>query len=154
MDPGERYWSLVETVWDDVSIYDGGDTFLSQFNASPVTPRVLLAAHWCQSEILNGGLGQFFGNSTGVLAPEAVESYRAIGMPSVAELLEEAVAWFGSSYPRDQAEREKRLSDWERANPESPDPFARLEDKFVEALYSEAGGFEAAADAYALAHGG
>lgn len=47
----------------------------------------MFAAHFCQSEICNGGLGQFFGNSTGGLAPEAVEGFREIGQAQVAALI-------------------------------------------------------------------
>ena len=69
--PGDLYWSLVEPHWERISIYDGGATFLRQFLTTPVRSRHLFAAHWCMSEVYNGGFHQFFHNSTGVLAPEA-----------------------------------------------------------------------------------
>lgn len=43
--PGERYWSLVETVWDSISIYDGGDEFIRQFQAVEMAAGLLFAAH-------------------------------------------------------------------------------------------------------------
>lgn len=70
------YWRLVEPIWDTVSIYHGPKAFLEQFEAAPEASRTLFAAHWCQSEIDNGGLYQFFCNSTGVLALEAAEAFR------------------------------------------------------------------------------
>jgi len=45
----------------------------------------LYSAYFCQFEVCNGGFSQFFSNSTGVLAPEAVEAFKAIGQPGVAD---------------------------------------------------------------------
>jgi hypothetical protein len=33
--PGAIYWSLVEPVWDSISIYDGAATFLRRNRSSP-----------------------------------------------------------------------------------------------------------------------
>ena len=140
------YWSLVETVWDNISIYDGPEEFLSQYSVSPRVARTLFAAHWCQSEVNNGGFGQFFGNSTGVLAPEALVAYEAIGMPTVASIVREAMKWFGSPYPRERDIREERLERYAKANPDSEDPFRALDDAFFESIEKEAGGFEVAAN--------
>src|ERR1700722_15197167 len=94
------YWSLIEPVWFPLnsSWDDGCEEFLRQFRA--VRPEVgnLYAAHWCQSEVCNGGLHQFFSNTTGLLAPEALEGFRAIGLTDCAEILAEAMKFFGSPY--------------------------------------------------------
>lgn len=100
------YWKLVEPIWDTVSIYDGGEAFLEQFAVAPQPSQVLFAAHWTQSEVLNGGFGQYFSNSTGVLAPEAVWAFRVLGMPRTAAAVEQAMAFFGSPYPRERGPRE------------------------------------------------
>jgi hypothetical protein len=68
---GEAYWALVEPYWDGVDIYEGPGRFLDDFKAVPARSAHLLAAHWCQSEVINGGFDQFFYNSTGVLAPDS-----------------------------------------------------------------------------------
>ena len=57
------YWRIVAPIWDDVSIYDGPEVFLRGFAAAPRRARNLMVAHWCVSEVRNGGLGQFFSNS-------------------------------------------------------------------------------------------
>ena len=108
---GGDYGRLVRPVWGRISIYDRPEVFLRQYRQ--VRPEVghLFAAHWCQSEVRNGGFRQFFGNSTGVLAPEAVEGFRAIGLPECAELLAEAMRYFGVPYPRERVERQTRLSE-------------------------------------------
>lgn len=105
VDPGVAYRRLVGPIWDEVSIYDGAETFLAQFEHVPLKSGLLLAAHWCQSEVCNGGLAQFFGNPTGVLAPEALEAFKAIGLNEWANVLERAMSVFGPSYPREQANR-------------------------------------------------
>src|SRR6478672_11661355 len=87
----EGYWSLVKPIWRSISIYHGPDTFLRQFRVVRPESGYLFAAHWCQSEVRNGGLHQFFSNSTGVLAPEALTAFRAIGLSEWADVLAEAM---------------------------------------------------------------
>lgn len=149
MSAGELYWSVVDKVWDDISIYDGPQVFLEQFNSAPEASRTLFAAHWCQSEVRNGGLHQFFGNSTGVLAPEAVLAFRAICMPRLAAIVAEAMKWFGPEYPRMRSVRESGLDAYEADYPDEWNPFEELDNQFFDLIESENGGFEAAADAYA-----
>ncbi len=110
MATGDQYWALVETVWEEISIYDGEKDFLAQYGDAPNAARLLFAAHWCQSEIRNGGLKQFFLNSAGVLAPEAIDGFRAINTFKLAEIVQEVTALFGSPYPRAKSARKKVLT--------------------------------------------
>jgi len=136
------YWSIVEPVWDAIDIYSGPDLFMQTFGSVPRASGLLFAAHFCQSEICNGGFQQFFGNSTGVLAAEAVEGFHEIGQHQVAALIEKAMSLFGSEYPRDRRERETRLEQVSRSSLDA------LDDLFYSLIDSEAGGFTAAADRY------
>jgi hypothetical protein len=145
------YWTLVKPVWDSISIYDGANRFVADYEAAPEVSRVLFAAHWCQSEICNGGFHQFYSNSTGVLAPEALDAFKKLGMPKVAELIAQSMSRFDSPFPRDRTLRQSMLDAHAEAHTESPDPFDALDDPFFNALESEAGGFEAAANAFAAA---
>ncbi|TDK18456.1 DUF4375 domain-containing protein [Luteimonas aestuarii] len=148
------YWDLVDPIWEKVSIYDGGDIFLRQYNASPEASRILFAAHWTQSEVRNGGFNQYFSNSTGVLAPEAVVAFRALGMPQSAAAIEQAMAFFDSPYPRERNERQEALdAAWEASGDEDYEPFTDIDDLFFELLDTENGGFAAAADMYAATNG-
>jgi hypothetical protein len=142
------YWPFVESVWDSISIYDGPEPFLAQFRAADRVPRTLFAAHWCQSEVLNGGLHQFFWNSTGVLAPEAAEAFDALEMPQTAQVVRDAMAWFGPIFPRDRDERMEALDNYETENTDSRGPFEKLDDQFFDLVEEEAGGFENAADRF------
>lgn len=152
--PGEHYWMVVEPIWRSISIYQGPEVFLRQFRT--VRPEVghLFAAHWCQSEVRNGGLHQFFSNSTGVLAPEAVEAFRAIGLYEWTKILEEAMAYFGHPYPRDQDERLRILSRARRKKRTEWDPFYQLDERFYRWLHAASDRWEPAADRYARGIGG
>lgn len=140
---------MVKPVWESISIYDGPDVFLEQFAQAPVASRILFAAHWCQSEVRNGGLHQFFSNSTGVLAPEAILAFKEIGLLSLALVVQEASAWFGPIYPREREIRAEVLDTFEKENPEDWDPFTALDKEFFQLLDTENGGFAEAAGRYA-----
>ncbi|MDM4767180.1 DUF4375 domain-containing protein [Pelomonas sp. SE-A7] len=147
MKPGEAYWAILYPIWDEVSIYDGAERFSEDFEKLDRVAQALFAAHWCQSEVCNGGFGQFFGNSTGVLALEAVAGFEALGMQNVASVVRQAVSLFGSAYPSDRAAREEQL---EMLRHES---LNELDGEFFSFIQSEQGGFVAAADTFAKAHG-
>jgi hypothetical protein len=134
------YRDLIEPYWSAVPLDKGAEIFAEEFGKLPVASRRLFATHWTQSEVQNGGLGQFFSNDTGILAPEAVEGFRALGMPQTAETLTEAMRQFGEEYPRDRNARDLVT------------PSIKIEDRFAELLEEEAEGFWKAADRFAAAH--
>jgi hypothetical protein len=150
-DQGTRtgYWTHVDPVWEKISIYDGPERFLLEFGKAPKKSQTLFAAHWAQSEIMNGGLGQFFSNSTGVLAPEAVEAFREIGMPRCASILSDAMRFFGEEYPRDRKKREQVFEQYFAENGENAVLVLEQEDAMEAAINEENGGFRMAADNYA-----
>jgi hypothetical protein len=106
MPAGKLYWTAVEPIWKKVSIYDGPEKFLKQFKAVTPAQGHLLAAHWCLSEVFNGGFDQFFFNSTGVLAPESAAGFEFLGLKEPADLVRRAMSWLGTEYPRDRAKRQ------------------------------------------------
>lgn len=140
MDEGQIYWSVIDPIWEKVSIYGSPDLFLHQFSKLTEVQRNLFASHWCQSEVRNGGFHQFFSNATGVLAPEAVAGFRAIGLSDCADVLQEAMKYFGRPYPREQEDRVAKLD-------AARDPFEALDDRFYAAIRNN--GYEKAADQYA-----
>jgi hypothetical protein len=146
----ETYWDLIERAFDAVSIYDGPEVYDEQVAAYPEPIRHLLAAHWCYSEVYNGGFWQFFGNSTGVLAHDAVAGFRALGLDDLAAILEEAMSRLPAPYPRDVMDREEVLG------PDRRDErirFDDLDDRFFAALGDGSPDrFQAAANAYAAKH--
>ena len=145
----ESYWKYIEPIWDSVSIYDGGDAFVAQFSILTEKEKVLFAAHWAQAEILNGGLGQFFSNSTGVLAPEAVEALNKLEMPISAQAIESAMLFFGEPYPRERSIRESALELFFEKFGERAIPMEEQENVVAEEIEKENGGFEVAANLFA-----
>jgi Domain of unknown function (DUF4375) len=149
--PGERYWDLIAPYWLPLNEeWDRDiDSFLSR--SQKVPPRVLhlYAAHWCRSEVDNGGFYQLFYNTTGLLAPEAVTGFRAIGLLEWSVLLSEAMAYFGDPYPRDRSVRLKGLPEAEGRERKEWDPFAALDDRFYRCSDATGMRWENAADSYA-----
>jgi hypothetical protein len=133
--PGAAAWSLIQPHWDAVSIYDGPIAFLQEFGQLPVPARHLFAVWWCDSEVCNGGFHQFFSNPTGVLAPEALEGFRQVGLTECADLAEAAIGQFVEPYPRDGEARDAALQALERPGEqrEQWDPFCDLDDRYYEA---------------------
>jgi hypothetical protein len=98
------YWDLVEPVFEKINTADEV-SFLTSVAGVPRPIVLLHAAHFCLAEVHNGGFLQFLWNSTGVLAPESVEGFKAIGMPKLASTVEASMAPLGSPYPRDRDAR-------------------------------------------------
>jgi hypothetical protein len=140
------YWEVLGPVGDSVSIYDGPEVFLREFAALSAKEATLLAAHWCQAEVCNGCFRQFFKNSSGVLAPEAIASFVSLGMPETSAVVTRAVAWFGAPYLREKASRNEAL-----AAMKGNDPFDALDRDFYRLLDTESGGFESAATTFSSA---
>jgi len=143
----KRVWPLSDVASDEISVYDGPEVFLEQFHGRSRADQIVFAGYWLQAQILNGGLGQFFWNDTGVLAPEAVEACRALGLPKLAARIQEAMNWFGHPYPREREPRETALQQ------SDGDPFSELEDEVVGLIYEENSGLEQAAVKYVELHG-
>jgi hypothetical protein len=150
-EPGLLYWSLVEPVWLPLNYAwdQGAEEFIRQFRAAPIKARNLYAAHWCQSEVCNGGLFQFFHNSTGILAPEAERGFDAIGLGEWSAILNDAMGFFGPSYPRERKARLALLPEWVIGKRQEWDPFLKLDQRFYEWLDAEDSRWELAADRYA-----
>ena len=161
--PGSIYWAAVEPVWNTIDIYNGEERFLATFASCNRDRALLCTAHWSQSEICNGGFTQFFHNDTGVLAPEAVDAFNAIGMPRAAREIEIAMELLGLRFIRDRAVRmgqiESILNQEDEQRHGAPKKYgsfryvegwAPAQATFYECLANENRGFNQAADAFAL----
>ena len=132
---GLAAWRVIEPHCDAVSIYDGPLVFLDGFERLPQPARHLYPVWWCDAEVCNGGFCQFFSNSTGVLAPEAAEGFRAVGLAECAVLVEAAIAMFDDPYPRDRAARRAALEALKRPGEKRAewDPFGELDRRYFAA---------------------
>jgi hypothetical protein len=148
--PGNVYWAHIESAFDSVDIYSGPSVFLANCNKLELRTVNLLAAHWCQSEVCNGGFHQFFHNSTGVLAPEALRGFSAMNIVEWEQALGQAMGFFGPKYPREQEERRKALpSPVKSARREVWDPFYELDERFYDWLKPDQDRWNRVADNYA-----
>lgn len=98
-------------------------------------PRELLlvwAARWCEGQVYNGGFHQFFwAGYTGVLAPEAVEGLRMLGLGDSAEVVVRAMTFFGTPYPRSYDTRDRMLREYGKPGGRDDwDPFVTLDKEF------------------------
>ena len=145
------YWTRVEPFWNDLPTHDTS-AYLAFYEGMPPVAAHLLTTHWVYSEVGNGGFHQLFTNATGIVVPEAVTGFRALGLAGLADITLEAAAFFGASFPREQM---SRIAALDRFAPRSGDgddwnPFDQLDDRFYSALEAPGGdAYVAAADAYA-----
>jgi hypothetical protein len=101
----DSYWEVLKPCFEAVDIYNGPENYDAAIAALPRPVVLLYATHMFLAEVHNGGFLQFFWNNTGMVAPESVEGFRAMGMPAMASLLEKAASKLGQPYPRDRDER-------------------------------------------------
>ncbi|MDP1913452.1 DUF4375 domain-containing protein [Brevundimonas sp.] len=141
--PTDLVWSLIDDAWNSEISLEDVEATQARLNAMPAHVRHLYAATWIDCEVGNGGFWQLFSNSAGVLAPEAVDGFTALGMPQTAAIVAEAINLLGSPFPRDRNVRDQRLSDLEDTC------FDGLEDQFYTMIETEAGGSEEAFRTYA-----
>jgi hypothetical protein len=129
---GKEAWRIVQPYWGVVDIYGSPEDFLESFRLVPRNAALLLAVRWCNSEVCNGGLHQFFYNPTGVLAPEAIEGLQAIGASRCSEIIALAARMFGWEYPRDHEERIEVLRTLKRPGKSRAewDPFHALDEEY------------------------
>ena len=72
--------------------------------------RTLLAMEFFNAEFANGGVHQFFLNSSGAVAPEVYDAFRELGLERQAAIYKRGLDMFGSKYARDtQMRRDKVL---------------------------------------------
>jgi hypothetical protein len=85
----------------------------------PAQERHLIALWTFNMEFENGGVHQFFYNSSGDLALEAYAAMVELGLDAQAEIFRRALAMFGEPYIRDNAKRRAihfkgEWSDWDK----------------------------------------
>jgi hypothetical protein len=126
-----NYWQIIEPIWYDEELNsDVPQVFLKRFSKLSESQKVLYPVHWLESEVCNGGLHQFFSNTTGILAPEAVLGFQAIGLTDFAELIEKSMSFFGEYYPREREKRQELLDLFDEENKDTWNPFEETDKKF------------------------
>lgn len=86
----------------------------------PAPYRQLYLIDLFNKEMLNGGVHQFFLNSSGALAPEVANALREAGLPKHAAAVEQGIAMFAAPYPADRKVRGRyffvngETTDWDK----------------------------------------
>ena len=135
--------NLIEGVWNRIESDETPQVFLETFAAVRRESGLLYAVWRCDYEVCNGGFHQFFNNNAGMLTPEAIEGYAAIGQRQLAELVTRAQVTLSSPDIRDFRAR------WAALKRLPEDPFRELDDKYYELRDIDGGGFEQAIEKYA-----
>lgn len=144
------YSRVMKPMWNTFNIDIEPPEFLERWQRYREEQRHLYAVHLCQCEICNGGFHQFFWNQSGILAPEAVAGFRAVGMPRCAAMVQQAMGFFGIPYPRRWEDRHELLNRIPGETREERDPFHKLDEPFYALLDSEAHGVVHGCDKYAM----
>jgi len=106
-----RYPRIYSQYSEVFNFYDGRDKWIESTTDAPKEAVILYALHWLHLEVYNGGFWQYFFNSTGTSYTEAVEGFRAIGMPEVASIVTSAASKLGNPYPFDADRRREIVGD-------------------------------------------
>ena len=120
---GDDAFAIVEPVYWSANIYGSLSEYEASLERFSRPQRLLNALHWYIAEVNNGGHEQFYSNSTGIVWPDALAAFEAIGVPDGAEILRESAQRLGGAPAREQDERNRQLA--QRA----PD-FGDLDDRF------------------------
>jgi len=95
---------------DWVDIYSEPAYYLEQIGTLSPAQRRLVGVTWMQSEVNNGGFDQFFLNSTGIVASEALEGLKLFGAKEVESSLARIMAAFSGGAPsREHAKRNEQM---------------------------------------------
>jgi Domain of unknown function (DUF4375) len=87
-------WKMLETRWD------------KGFDALEPEEQEVLALYWLEAETMNGGLDQFFHNSSGDLALLALAGLKRLNCMQTHQVLSDIMTLvFGENYPIDRDER-------------------------------------------------
>lgn len=107
-------WLVIAEIWEWVDFYGDYETFRLHMAALSEGQRAIYATTWLDSEVKNGGFFQFFENGTGMLGPEALNGFKAIGMDESVAAIEAAFDHYSMSpYPRERADRVALLPEYE-----------------------------------------
>jgi len=94
-------------------------------------PRLrLYAVYWVEAEINNGGLSQYYYNSSGNQANQAPQYLRDLGLNEAAEILEEANALFPNATP--PSNRQARMATLDDIGEDAFEHWNTLDNRFYE----------------------
>ena len=104
----ERLGYLLETLSSKIDWDKPADDIARRLAALPAGERNLIALSIFNMEFENGGVHQFFYNSSGDIAPEVLAAMVELGLAPQAEIFRRALAMLGEPYIRDNTLRREQ----------------------------------------------
>lgn len=102
-------YDIIEPVWYSVNIYDGIEQYENDLKKFTLEQRYVLALAWYIAEVGNGGHDQFYFNSTGIVAEDALKGLQAIGLSQNHKILQESFDRLGGKPSKDRSTRQDQL---------------------------------------------
>lgn len=129
--PLDRLWKdLINTVFRDSASE-------AQVGRLGTSAAVLYDVGMFAGEVTNGGISQFFSNSSGNRAHDCVSALRTLGASICVSILEKALTIFpGGVAPKDRTKRYELLLDFEERDPRFLEELSQEYYKRVDALSS------------------
>jgi len=111
MDDYEFFWAIIEPIWPDNSVIDE----LEHISQGTPGQRAIYATTLFMREVDNGGLEQFFLNSSGLYSKEVLIGFQLLGMNEHAEIIKRSFNFFpNGEVPLDSEERQEYLNKKEK----------------------------------------
>jgi hypothetical protein len=104
----ERLSYLQRRLLPGLSGFGAAATIEAGIERMPLAYRRIFVLTLLEGELFNGGIHQFFFNSSGAFALPARQALRDLGLPTAAGALDEALAMFATPYPVSTEERRQR----------------------------------------------
>jgi Domain of unknown function (DUF4375) len=112
----DRLRNLNQALTGKIDIWDKpGAEVARRLAALPIERRTLFVIAVFNAEFENGGVHQFFYNSSAVIAPEVLAALLELGLDRQAAIFKRALDMFGAKYPRDLDDRRSKFfshADW------------------------------------------
>lgn len=99
--------------------YDEADRGEAPLNSLPEPQRDLAQLHLFMMEVMNGGVHQFFFNSTGAMAPDIAQTLRNMSLPDHADTMMRGIKHFPAPYPRATEQRRRIMASFDEARDEA-----------------------------------
>jgi hypothetical protein len=129
----------VSSLWPDLVdvVYYSSPNY-ADMNRLSESAQVLFNTGCFAGETINGGISQFFSNSSGNRAHETLAALRSIGSVLCVQLLEKAMSLFPDGFaPVDRQKRCEVLFAFEERNPQFLEELTQIFYKRVDALGSD-----------------
>ena len=90
-------------------LYGEPELLRAKLSLLPPAYRTVVLVFIAEAEYINGGVSQFFSNSSGAFAPETITALRDVGLSVRADAIEKAIGWLPKPYPIDTEARRQAL---------------------------------------------